>query len=429
MNNKANDNHTIWKNHTYVKLFISYTISTMGSFFDMIAVMLLFSYVWQSEPWIIALIPVVYAFPHALFSQFAGIYVDKNNKVKIMLIADILTAVLTIILFLISSPWMVLVILLIRSTCTIVHFPSQQALIRKVVDPDLITKAVTLNGAVNQLSKIIGPFLGASIATAFSPKIIFVVYVVALLISACILLTLGNVDSQSDSNKNGSGEKVDSIWKTWREGWYLLFHTKVLFISFCFALIAFTAIQFVDAQYAVLFREVYPNNPSVLGWAMSSAGLGALLIILFLNRLQQVRKYGWYLGSSIVLIGCGFTINGLLEVGFNILWPIIASLIVGIGVGIFSVVHSYILQMESPKGKVGQMSGMYNSLTGIILLAAPITGGILVQWFNVFIIFQVIGVTIVLIGVIGITLEKKLWKSETIHISSDHEELSQVDVG
>lgn len=65
--------------------------------------------------------------------------------------------------------WMMLGIIFVRATISTVHFPAQQALVKQVVHEDLLMKAVTLNGTVNQLSKVIGPFVGASIAAAFSP--------------------------------------------------------------------------------------------------------------------------------------------------------------------------------------------------------------------------------------------------------------------
>lgn len=46
---------SIWNNKMYLLLFSSYTISTLGKFFDILAVMLMFSYVWQAEPWLISL--------------------------------------------------------------------------------------------------------------------------------------------------------------------------------------------------------------------------------------------------------------------------------------------------------------------------------------------------------------------------------------
>ncbi|MBU9721377.1 MULTISPECIES: MFS transporter [Bacillaceae] len=428
--NATIENSSIWKNITFVKLFASYGISTFGRFFDMMAVILLFSYVWQVEPWVIALVPVVYAFPHALFSQIAGIYVDRYNKVKIMLCADLLTAIFTLMLFFVGTPWFALIVLLLRSTCTIVHFPAQQAIIQKIVAPDLIMKAVTLNGTVNQLSKIIGPFLGASLAAAFSPKISFLVYVSALLISVVLLMTVRHVDDSTVSLEEEGENTSDSIWKTWREGWQLLFQKKILLSSFLFTLLAFTAIQLVDVQYAVLFREVYPSQPSILGWAMSSTGIGAVLIIFFLNKMKEVKSYGWYLGGSVLFIGIGFTLNGMMATGAPVVWPISASLLVGVGVGIFSVIHSYILQKESPEGKVGQMSGMYNSLSGFILLSAPILGGALVQWVNVFTVFKLIGLVVVAIGCIGILFQKKLWSTKNTVESKGRETPSKaVEVG
>ncbi|WP_419893537.1 MFS transporter [Oceanobacillus kimchii] len=411
MENQIFEKKSIWKNRTYVMLFSSYAISTFGSFFDMLAVMLLFSYVWQLEPWIIALIPVVYALPHAIFSQFVGAIIDRSKKIRIMLVADLLTAFLTFVLIFLSSPWLMLGIILIRSSITVVHFPAQQALVRQIVHPDLILKAVTLNGTVNQLSKIIGPFLGASIAATFSPSMSFVVYVIALLVSVFILLFIRNVDVMDEAAVTLDGEKAedDSLWRTLVRGWGIMFQSKVLIASFSFSLIAFISIQLVDAQFTVLTRELFPNNPSVLGWLLSMVGLGAIGIMIFLNRLKSISSYGWFLGSSILLIGVGLLLMGMLWPGASFLWLFVAAIIIGVGTGIFSVVFNYILQVESPNGKVGQMSGMYNSLTGIILLFAPIAGGGLVQLFGVFITFQVIGVITVVIGVVGIILQKVLW--------------------
>src|SRR5690625_2199811 len=135
MENQSAEKMSIWKNRTYVMLFSSYAISAFGRFFDMLAVMLMFSYVWQSEPWMIALIPVVYPFPHAFFSQFACVWIDRGKKVRIMLLADLLTAVFTITLIFISNPCVMLGIILVRSGVTVVHFPAQQALVRQVVHP------------------------------------------------------------------------------------------------------------------------------------------------------------------------------------------------------------------------------------------------------------------------------------------------------
>lgn len=404
---------SIWKNKTFIQLFIAYSIATIGSFFDMMAVILLFSYVWYAEPWVIALVPVAYALPHALISQFIGIFVDKYNKIYIMLFADIITVCFTLVLVIIESPWLALFILLLRGAVSTVHFPSQQAIIRKIVNEEHLLKAVTIGGAVNQFSKIIAPFIGVTIATIFSPKASFFIYVIALMISIAILYPLRHVDKSGDTfEKTVVQTEKASFMRSWKEGWKVLFQSKIFFASFLFVLIALSALQLVDVQFTVLFRQVYPDNPNVIGWAISSIGAGAIISMFFLNRLKDIKKYGVFLSCSVFIVGFGIGLISLLQKGSHFIWPIIFAFFIGVGTGLFSGVHSYILQKESPDGKVGQMSGMYNSLSGFVILTAPIIGGILVQNFGVFNVFQYVGIVIIIIALIGLLFQKRLWHRE-----------------
>jgi MFS transporter, DHA3 family, macrolide efflux protein len=61
---------TIWKNKIFVRLFGSYSISMLGHWFDMVAIMVLFGYVWQADPLLLAFIPIAYALPHEKNDSF-----------------------------------------------------------------------------------------------------------------------------------------------------------------------------------------------------------------------------------------------------------------------------------------------------------------------------------------------------------------------
>lgn len=227
-----------------------------------------------------------------------------------------------------------------------------------------------------------------------------------------ILLLVRHIDRE-DSNRfleNGDVEP-ETYWKSWRSNWRSIFQSKPLWVSFTFSLIAFLAIQLIDAQFVVLTRELFPLHPSIFGWLISVVGLGAVTILLFLNRLTEIKRYSLFLGSAVFLIGSGIFAMGMMWMDTEIWMILLAGLIIGVGTGIFSVVFSYILQVESPEGKVGQLSGMYESLTGIILIVAPVTGGFLVQLFGVFTIFQVVGAVTFGIGLIGLVFQKWLWGS------------------
>ncbi|GEL77684.1 MFS transporter [Tenuibacillus multivorans] len=399
---------SIWKNNTFMRLFYSYSISMFGRWFDMVAIMILFSYIWEANPIIIALIPVAYALPHAFLSQFAGILADRFNKVKLMLTADIATVILTLTLLTAPNPWIAISIILLRAIFTVIHFPAQQSLIKHVVKKELIMKAVSLNGSVDQLTKIIGPFIGGALASAFTPHLSLLINAVAYFISALILLSVlkqGQKETTTDTHKK---EKVP-FWQSWKEGWIVVLQSKIIIVSILFSLISFTGVQMVDAQIAVLLREIAPTRPELVGWIMASSGAGALVIIWFLNRMDQLSSYGLILGGSVFLIGAGFGGVGFLYVGVPSIIPVILGFIAGLGVGLFSIGINYILQKETSEANIGRVSGIFSSITSLMILFAPLIGGMLVNWFDTSTVYQMIGIVLTSIGLIGIVLRKVLW--------------------
>jgi DHA3 family macrolide efflux protein-like MFS transporter len=407
METSAQTQPSIWKNRTFMRMFSAYSLSMTGQYFDMIAMAILFAYVWQADPVIIAMVPVVYAIPHVLFGQFAGILADRWKKINVMITADIVVVVLTILLIFAPNPWWALPILMMRATATVFHFPAQQALVRQVVEEKNLLKAVTLNGTVNQLSKVIGPFLGASIAAATSPQICLLINAIAFLLSALILFTIRKVKDEQPIVESNPQE--NTFMQSWSKGWQIVLKSRVLMVSFIFTLIGFIAIQLVDAQFPVLLREIAPERAELVGWLTSSFGLGALCVVVLLNRLKEIKSYGWILGGSILLIGVGFTWIGMLKPGMNSLWYLGGGFVGGSGVGFFSVGFSYLLQKETPKDAIGRVSGIYNSVAGVILIIAPMIGGFLVSTIGPTFVFQMIGVVIGTIGITGIVFQRFFW--------------------
>ncbi|WP_179295444.1 MFS transporter [Bacillus sp. FJAT-45350] len=402
---------SILKNTIFMRMFSSYSISMLGRWFDMVAIMILFGYVWEVEPLIIALIPVAYALPHALLSQFAGILADRNSKIKLMVIADVLTAVFTVALFFAPHPWVALTILLLRATLTVIHYPAQQGLIKDVVEEKLIVKAVTLNGTMNEFTKIMGPFIGGSLAAAFSPKLCILINAFAYFISALILLTI--IKNKQTQEKSAVDKEMCSqtpFWTSWCEGWLAVLNNRILVVSFAFSIVGYIGIQIVDVQIIVLFREIAPSRPELIGWLMAASGAGAFIMMLVMNKYNKVKSYGWTFGGSLSLIGVGFGGVGFLYVGIPSYVPIILGFIAGLGVGLFTAGISYLLQKESTKENIGRISGIYNSLTGMIVLVAPLIGGILISLWKVSTVYQAIGISLTIIGFTGIVLKRILWR-------------------
>lgn len=409
---------SIWQNKIYMRLFASYSVSMLGHWFDMVAIMILFGYVWQAEPMLIALIPVALALPQALLGQFSGVIADRFDKVKLMMVADFLTAGLTFILLLAPNPWIALVILSLRAVVNVIHYPAQQGLIKQVVEENLILKAVTLNGIVNQLGKIMGPVIGGGIAGLFSPQLCIFINGVAFILSALILLTI-IVQNKMAATNNDSTEQAEikPFWAAWKDGWGIVLKSRILVVSFSLSILGMIGIQMVDIQFPVLMRLLYPENPEIVGWLMGASGFGALLVFTIINRLEKLSGFGWILGGSALLIGIGFGGAGYLPEGTQLIVPILIGVIIGIGAGLFMIGSQYIMQTYTTKDNIGRVSGIFNSLLSITIIISPLLGGLLVQTAGIREAYQYLGCGLLVIGGLAIVFQKWLWKEKSDHSS------------
>ncbi|MFD1416105.1 MFS transporter [Oceanobacillus jeddahense] len=389
------------ENKEFLRLFTSYSVSMLGRWLDLVAIMILFGFTWNANPLIIALIPVVFALPHAIFSQFAGVLTDRFNKVKLMIFSDISVCLLSILLLFVSTPLIGLILLFIRSSFTIVHFPAQQSIIKEVVKEEHIVGAVTLNGMINEFTKMMGPLLGSSLAAFFSPKVCILINAIAYLISAMIVWSLKERETK-EKTVIVHQEQQTSMWSKYIEGWKAVFTSRILLICISYSVIGYMAIQMTDVQLTVLFREVAATKPELLGWVMAASGLGAFISMFLMKRFFREINYRFVLGGSYILIGFGFGGMGFLSVGAATAIPIALGMITGGGVGLFSMGMSYILQRETTKENIGRVSGIYNSLTNTFILIAPIAGGLLVELWNVYLIYRITGLILIVFSFIFI---------------------------
>lgn len=431
MNTVSNESHqsspssqmpstSLWTNFRFMRMFIAYALATFGDWFDALAIQILVAYRWGADPLIIALIPVCMAVPGILLGSIAGTLADRLHKVKIMLLCDVITVVLTVaILFAPSAAWL-LPLLALRAMMGVFHIPAQQALTRQVVAEEHLFQASSLNGFVGQCSKVAGPLLGAVILAIFSPQICIVINACTRLISGLVLWPLRRLtDKPEHSISNETQDQQDqaeteSVLTQWTKGWSFIRNSRVVLCTLLFGCLGLMAILMIDYQFVTLFRSIKPGNETLIGWLGSSAGAGAVIMILLLNRLPRV-SYGWGLGGGFVLIGAGIAALGWVDPHTPDVWIIVWGLCIGLGNGLSMVTLNYLLQKETPPAYVGRVFGIQNSMSSVVLVVAPLAGGALIRIMGPGLTFQFIGIATLAIGVAGIVLQRVLWGIRESH--------------
>lgn len=429
MNASTQAGTSLLKNKVYMRVYSAFATATFGDWFDALAIQVLVGYRWQASPLMLALIPVSIALPGILLGSFAGVVADRLNKLKLMRMCDLLTALLTVfVLFAPSMVWL-LPLLMLRAAISTLNVPAQQSMTRSMVREDQLLQATSLNGLVNQGSKIAGPLLGGFALSVLTPQW-------CILINACLrgcsyllLLTVKKSDvEQVRTEGKGDQEERVPLRTMWKEGWSFMLRSRLLLNSMLFGLVGALAIQMIDFQFTSLFRIIAPSEESMLGWLVAASGGGAVFIIMVMNKMNRGTGYGWKLGTGYVLMGLSVGGLGLLQPGASSISVLLLGFLLGIGNGIFIITFNYCLQKETPPHMTGRVFGIQSTILSGVMIGAPLLGGMMVQAAGPSRIFLNFGIVIALIGVLGIAFGRVLWPTQKEKSDSSAEQARTVEV-
>lgn len=421
---------SLFRNKIYTRVYCAYAAATFGDWFDTLAIQVLVGYRWGVSPLMLALIPVVNALPSVLLGSFAGVAADRLNKLKLMRICDLLTAVLTLLVIFAPSMLWLLPLLMLRAVLSTFIVPAQQSLTRSIVREDQLLQATSWNGIVNQGSKIAGPLLGGFALSLLSPQWCILLNVFFRMGSYFLLLTVRNAETAGTDRaieavkekghpSETSSENKIPLRTMWKEGWGLLLQSRLLLATMGFGLIGALVIQMIDFQFTSLFRTISPNQESYLGWMVAASGAGAILMIMALNKIKRTIGYGWKFGLGYALIGVPVGALGLLPHGVSVLPILLLGFILGLGNGLFMVTFNYCLQKETPPSMVGRVFGIQSTILGVVMIGAPLLGGLFVEMAGPERIFFCFGAAIALLGLFGILFGRVLWPAAKVQEKGD----------
>ncbi|MNZ69771.1 enterobactin exporter EntS [compost metagenome] len=207
-----------------------------------------------------------------------------------------------------------------------------------------------------------------------------------------------------------------------------MLRSRLLLNSMLFGLVGALAIQMIDFQFTSLFRIIAPAEESMLGWLVAATGVGAILMIMVMSKMNRGTGYGWKLGTGYALIGVSVGGLGLLQPGVTSLPVLLLGFVLGLGNGMFMITFNYCLQKETPPHMTGRVFGIQSTILSGVMIGAPLLGGMLVQAAGPSRIFLNFGIVIALIGVLGIVFGRVLWPVQKEKSDSSTEQPGKVKV-
>src|SRR6478672_10239606 len=128
--------------------------------------------------------------PQVLVGSFAGVFVDRWDRKRTMVVTNLLLAVGLLPLLVVSGAdriWLVYVVLAFESIVEVFFAPAEQAFLPRVVPDEDLVAANALNGQVRNLARLLGSGLGGVAAALGGITAIAVADAATFLVAAVLI--------------------------------------------------------------------------------------------------------------------------------------------------------------------------------------------------------------------------------------------------
>ena len=307
-----------------------------------------------NSPAQLGLVIAIYGAPNLALLMFGGIFADRVDRRWMLfysqtVVAALIFGVATLTLYQLISIWHIYGIAFILGTIQGVNMPARMAIVPDLVGKNDILNATSLNMAVFNTGRIMGPSLAGWIIQHVGMGHALYFNAICYALGCVCLLMMSGVESRS---QNKDANMLRDFWA----GIRYVASTPIAFtmvgMSFAFGFFGAAYVQVLPA----FGKEVLRLNADGAGFLLTVAGIGSLAGNIYLASLGNTKNKNWLLLGMIILFG--------VSLFFFALSPIyIVSLVLlfftGVGFTGFISMGTAILQISTPPELRGRMMSLW----------------------------------------------------------------------
>ncbi len=289
--------------------FVGQSISLIGTWMTRIATSWLV-YRLTGSALLLGTVSFAGQIPTFLFAPFAGVWVDRLDRRKVLVWTQTLSLVQSLALAALTfSGWITIPLLLALSVMQGIinafDMPGRQAfLVKMVEDKRDLGNAIAINSSMVNVARLIGPSLAGMLIAATSEGWCFLIDGISYLAVIASLLMM---------RLHGPVVKrlATSTLSELKAGWtYVSGFLPVRIILLLFAVLSLMGMPFVVLM-PIFAARVLHGGPHTLGFLMGAMGVGALISALSLAARKSVRGLVRMIPIAAAVFGLGLIGFGL----------------------------------------------------------------------------------------------------------------------
>ena len=251
---------------------------------------------------VLALAAISGMLPQSLLGPVVGIYIDRWDRRRTMIVSDLFIALCTLLLAVLfwtgrAEMWHVYLLLACRSAGSAFHRPAMQASVPMLAPEAEFTRIAGVNQIIVSFSDIAGPALGALLLNLSSIGNILLLDVIGA-VAACTALLFVHIPNPERSTRR------PDLWREFREGFAAMHATPGMGWLFTLAIAVWFFIMPVGVLFPLMTLRHFGGEAAEMSLVEIVWGGGALLG----GAIMGIRKYRV---SRIVLINLMYLVVGL----------------------------------------------------------------------------------------------------------------------
>ena len=384
---------------TYIYIWVGQFISLISSSAVNFAIIIWLSLEFKSAE-VLGFAAIAALLPQAIIGPFAGVYIDRWNRKKVMIFADAFIATCTILMTIALRDGQVqlnLMYLLMasRSLGSAFHQPAMQAIAPLIVPEDQLLRVSGINQILHSISSIAGPALG-TLAIAYLPinQVLFLdVIGAAVAITSLMFITIPSIQIETKAS-------LIQVWRDLKLGFLAIYQNTGLNRMFMYSILATVGIMPVAIMFPLLTINHFGGDKFEMSVIEVIWGVGMLVGGSALSAFKIPFRKVILINSMHILLGLTFVFSGLLPPTFFIVFVALTA-IGGAAMSIYNAAFMTIIQEEIAPEMLGRVFSLYFSFAIIPSLIGLLFAGHIADNIGVANAFIIAGMLCVVLGVIS----------------------------
>lgn len=321
--------------------------------------------------------------PTFLLSPFAGVWADRFNRKNLIMIADAMIAIVTLLLaitFLMGydAPWLLFVIAAVRALGAGIQTPAVGAILPQIVPEDKLTKINGINGTLQALMMFVAPIVSATLLSVATIEVIFFIDVVTALIAIFTLFFFLKIPL----HQKASEEQTTSYLDDFKQGLtYIKNHSflKPFFIFFAVFFVLLAPAAFLTPlQVARSFGDDYWRLTAIeIAFSVGMMAGGAVIASWggFRNKIYTMAFANLIMGVCTLVLGI-----------VSIFWIyLIVMALFGVAMPMANTPTTVLLQEKVDPNYMGRIFGVFGMISTSMmpigmLIFGPLADVIEIEW-------------------------------------------------